>query len=211
MSDLNIKDIRTKLGVTQKQLAEKIGVSVNTIQNWEYGGTIPKSKYPILSKILESEPHIEQQQFFGGNQESSHVEDVYASLPLIPIDAVAGFPVSDNAGILFQDCECYNVPEFVSKGAQFLIRVSGSSMYPKYSNGDLLACKKIDEITFFQWGKVYVLDTRQGALVKRIFEDKDNEDNIICHSDNHDNYPDFKLPKVEIRSLSIVIGVIRLD
>lgn len=134
-----------------------------------------------------------------------------ASLPLIPIDAVAGFPGEDKNGIAIEQCECYCVPEFADKGAQFLIRVSGSSMYPKYSNGDILACRKIESITFFQWGKVYVMDTCQGALVKRIFEDKDDKDNVICHSDNHDNYPDFKLPKSEIRSLSIVLGVIRME
>lgn len=133
------------------------------------------------------------------------------SLPLIPIEAVAGFPTIDIEGVRLEDCEHYNVPDFIAKGAQYLIRVSGSSMYPKYSNGDILACRKIDSVTFFQWGKVYVLDTNQGALVKRLFEDKENKDNVICRSDNHANYPDFSVPKSEIRSLSIVIGVIRLD
>lgn len=133
------------------------------------------------------------------------------SLPLIPIEAVAGFPGDDETGVKLVDCEQYHVPEFVAKGAQFLIRVSGSSMYPKYSNGDILACRKIDSVTFFQWGKVYVLDTNQGALVKRLFEDEENQNNVVCHSDNHENYPNFKIPKSEIRSLSIVLGVIRLE
>lgn len=133
------------------------------------------------------------------------------SLPLIPIEAVAGFPGDDETGVKLVDCEQYHVPEFVAKGAQFLIRVSGSSMYPKYSNGDILACRKIESITFFQWGKVYVMDTNQGALVKRLFEDEENQNNVVCHSDNHENYPNFKIPKSEIRSLSIVLGVIRLE
>ena len=38
-----------------------VGVSVNTIQNWESGGTIPKSKHPILQS-LTANPHI----VFGG-------------------------------------------------------------------------------------------------------------------------------------------------
>lgn len=57
MTDLDIKNLRTKLGITQKQLAEMVGVSVNTIQNWESGGTIPKSKHPILGSIIAS-PHV---------------------------------------------------------------------------------------------------------------------------------------------------------
>ncbi len=61
MNDLNIKDLRTKLGLTQRQFAELVGVSVNTIQNWESGGTIPKSKHPILRSLL-TKPHV----VFGG-------------------------------------------------------------------------------------------------------------------------------------------------
>lgn len=61
MNDLDIKQIRTKLGITQKQLAEMVGVSVNTIQNWESGGKIPKSKHPILMSLTHN-PHI----VFGG-------------------------------------------------------------------------------------------------------------------------------------------------
>lgn len=131
--------------------------------------------------------------------------------PLIPIEAVAGFGTGDNAGIKYEDCDHYIIPEFDARGMDFLIRVSGSSMYPKYSNGDVLACKKIHEITFFQWGKIYVIDSNQGALVKRLFEDKDNTENVICVSDNKENYPPFPLPKEEIRSLSIVLGVVRME
>lgn len=57
MNNLDIKKIRTMLGLTQKQLAETVGVSVNTIQNWESGGKIPKSKHPILQS-LTAKPHI---------------------------------------------------------------------------------------------------------------------------------------------------------
>lgn len=37
MNGLDIKDLRLKLGVTQRELAEMVGVSEKTVQNWEYG------------------------------------------------------------------------------------------------------------------------------------------------------------------------------
>lgn len=200
--------------VGQVKFAENVGLSRGFVNN------IVNSIQPkTLHKIAMYYPDLNTSWLLTGEGEmlkdsQSNVtvsEKPTASLPLIPIDAVAGFPGDDDTGVKLVDCEQYHVPEFVAKGAQFLIRVSGSSMYPKYSNGDILACRKIDSVTFFQWGKVYVMDTCQGALVKRIFEDKDDKDNVICHSDNHDNYPDFKLPKSEIRSLSIVLGVIRME
>lgn len=131
-------------------------------------------------------------------------------LPLIPISVVAGFSGTDNGGITLNDCTLYDVPEFAQAKADFLIRVSGSSMYPKYSSGDVLACRKINEITFIQWGKVYVIDSRQGQMVKRLMPAEGDDDNLMCVSDN-DKYPPFKLSKSEIRSLSIVVGVIRME
>jgi len=132
-------------------------------------------------------------------------------IPLIPIEAVAGFARGDMSGVMEYDVkEHYIVPEFEVQGVKYLIRVSGNSMYPKYSNGDILACKPIIDISFFQWGKAYVLDTDQGALVKRLFEGKDDT-SIECRSDNKEHYPAFQIPKLSIRSVSIVVGVIRLD
>lgn len=104
----------------------------------------------------------------------------------------------------------YSVPDFATSKAEFLIRVGGDSMYPRYSSGDVLACRKIDEITFVQWGKIYVIDSRQGAMVKRLFPIEGDEQNLLCKSDN-DKYPPFKLPKSEILSLSIVIGGISIE
>ncbi len=132
------------------------------------------------------------------------------SIPLIPIEAVAGWNGIDQEGVLIADCTHYQVPEFIEAGAEYLIRVSGSSMYPKYSNGDILACRRVPEITFFQWGKIYVIDSIQGAMVKRLFQCDTNPDNVLCKSDNP-NYPPFELPKSEIRSLSVVVGVVRLE
>ena len=214
----SVKD-RIMLFISQSGLTKSVFERKSGLSNGYLNQLRNTPKEDKISNILKAYPEINRVWLLTGEGEmlkDSQInvtvsEKPTASLPLIPIDAVAGFPGEDKNGIAIEQCECYCVPEFADKGAQFLIRVSGSSMYPKYSNGDILACRKIESITFFQWGKVYVMDTCQGALVKRIFEDKDNKDNVICHSDNHDNYPDFKLPKSEIRSLSIVLGVIRME
>lgn len=133
-----------------------------------------------------------------------------AGVPLIPIDAIAGIPAGEDIGIRFIDCTRYVIPEFANLNVEYMIRVSGSSMYPKYSNGDVLACRRIQDVLFFQWGKIYVIDSSQGPLVKRVFQDED-PDRILLVSDNKEHYPPFSIPKSDIRSLSIVLGVIRLE
>ena len=131
-------------------------------------------------------------------------------IPLIPLDAVAGFPAESGGGVRLEDCERYVIPEFENKGANFLIRVSGDSMVPLYYSGDLLACRKITDIRFFQWGTVYVLETSQGVLVKRVQESVDHADSILCVSENSSVHHPFLLPRDDIRSLSTIVGLVRL-
>lgn len=154
----------------------------------------------------DNEKLIEAHKTFGGSAKSSNKQK---GIPLIPIDAVAGFPSDDNDGVYMEDCEHYSIPEFEAKGANFLIRVSGDSMHPLYENGDIIACRKISDILFFQWGGIYVLDTSQGALVKRVEEAEDDKESILCISENP-RFKPFRLPKSDIRSLSTIVGLIRL-
>lgn len=128
-------------------------------------------------------------------------------IPLIPVEAMAG-ALSGEQTVLEYECERYVVPVF--KGADFLIPVKGSSMYPKYSSGDIVACRRVPMSgLFFQWNKVYVIDTDQGALIKRIKPGSDKE-HVLIVSDN-EKYDPFELPIASIYAVALVIGVIRLE
>jgi predicted transcriptional regulator len=52
MTSEEAKTLRSLLGLTQQELAEKIGVSFRTIQNYEAGGVIPPAKQKLLSGML---------------------------------------------------------------------------------------------------------------------------------------------------------------
>ncbi len=132
-----------------------------------------------------------------------------SQLPMLPFSAVAGFLAENNSG--FEKAEMFTVPAFLAKGADFLIRVEGDSMYPRYANGEILAVRTIKDPTFFQWGKVYVLSTHQGCIVKRLFPDPQNETAIVCHSENTENYPDYKITKDDIINVGVVVGHIGIE
>ena len=51
MNALDVKNIRKKLGWTQRQLAEALCVDVRTVQNWEAGKVIPVTKTEILHEM----------------------------------------------------------------------------------------------------------------------------------------------------------------
>ena len=52
MRNYNVKEIRALGGKTQKELADKLGVSRNTIVLWEAEKTKPRLEYAIKLKEL---------------------------------------------------------------------------------------------------------------------------------------------------------------
>lgn len=204
-------------GISVRNFEQKISVSNGLIARFLAKNTSIQSE--VVSKICDIFQDLNPNWLLTGKGEmilteenvpTRNKETKIKTLPLIPFDALAGIPSIDNIGVSFAECEQYAIPEFIARGVDFLIRVSGSSMYPKYSNGDILACTIIRDILFFQWGKVYVIDSSQGVLVKRIFK-SEKENCILLVSDNKERYPAFDFPTADIRTLALVAGVIRLE
>ncbi len=125
--------------------------------------------------------------------------------PRIPYTAAAGSITNAVEGVTESQCEQIPViPTFPNY--DFTIIIKGDSMEPKYEGGDEVACKRVDGTSFIQWGKVHVLDTSQGIVIKRIYEDGDK---IKCVSYNPE-YPPFSIDKSEIYSISLVVGLLRI-
>ncbi len=142
-------------------------------------------------------------------KDTAPYKEDYAGIPLIPIDAMAGFGEGD-IHVMDYETSMYKVPEFEELRTDFMIRVKGSSMYPKYSSGDTVACKKLNiSDMFFQWNKVYVLSTEQGAIIKRVKKGSDDE-HILLVCENP-SYEPFELHLSQIYAIAIVIGVIRME
>ena len=129
-------------------------------------------------------------------------------IPLVSMEAAAGFGTAEFA-IKDEDIQNrYMVPDF--NGIDFMIRVKGSSMYPKYSSGDIIACRILRESKFIQWNKCYVIATNeQGLLVKRLKKGSDDS-SLLAVSDNKE-YEPFEIPTAEITGIALVIGVIRME
>ena len=131
-------------------------------------------------------------------------------LPLVTQKAVAGFGNADFA-IREEDVkDYYVVPKFRYHQVDFMIEISGSSMYPKYNSGDVVACTILHDGSFIQWNKCHIVATReQGILCKRLMPGS-SDDCLKMVSDN-ENYPPFEVPKDEITGIALVVGVIRLE
>lgn len=89
-------------------------------------------------------------------------------------------------GVLLHNCEAVVSP---IENVDFAITVYGDSMAPEYPSGSRILIKKINPDLFIDWGKVYVLDTPNGVIVKEIHE-SNREGYVSCYSINPD--PKFK-------------------
>ncbi|WP_265460266.1 helix-turn-helix domain-containing protein [Enterococcus sp. HY326] len=64
----NIKRLRNMRGLTQDQLAKKVGVRYNSIQNYEGGVLTPKgNRLALLSEALEVTPELLKGELFQRN------------------------------------------------------------------------------------------------------------------------------------------------
>jgi hypothetical protein len=166
----------------------------------------------IVQKIFYTFPELNLNWLFSGvgpmlttkesRQTTEHV------LPLIPMEAFAGpgLPAYEDERVE----DFYTVSEF--KNSDFLIRVKGDSMVPKYNGGDIVACKKVElnNLYFLQWNRAYVIGTRsQGIMIKRVHP-SEKEGYIKCVSDNA-KYPPFDVPVDDIVQIALVNGAITLE
>lgn len=99
---------------------------------------------------------------------------------VIPTGARAGTLADFSISTEAYECERMVTP---IKGADFAIQVTGDSMSPEYPSGSVILIKKINEKAFIEWGKTYVLDTENGAVIKNVRR-TDNPEVIECVSLN---------------------------
>lgn len=201
-------------GVTRGVLAQNNGISEDNLTRFLAYASDVNPSWLITGRgdmLLDKQDFSIEQEIPEKKEENLPVaQQTYKTgtgIPLIPIEAMAGALTCEQT-VLEYECERYVVPVF--KGADFLIPVKGSSMYPKYSSGDIVACQRVPmSDLFFQWNKVYVIDTNQGALIKRIKPGSD-KDHVLLVSDN-EKYDPFELPYSAIHAVALVLGVIRLE
>lgn len=80
-------------------------------------------------------------------------------------------------------------------------------MMPEYKSGDIVACQDVTKATFLQWGRTFLLNTSQGVIIKKLYDDGDC---VKCVSVNDKEYPAFKIPKSEIYSIGLVVSSFRI-
>lgn len=131
-------------------------------------------------------------------------EEETPSVLVIPYGARGGTIGDFLEGVHEYDCEKITSP---IKGADYAMEVTGDSMSPEYPSGSRVLIKKVNPV-FIEWNEVYVLDTPNGAVIKRIRKTDDPEF-VECVSINP-AYQPYTVPVNFVRGWYRVLMVMSL-
>lgn len=186
------KEVREQLlekGIVLADLAEKLGISAQTL-NSRLNARYFKEEY--IKEIFD---------VTGITLLAPIANSGYVTY-LLPMSAMGGSLTGFAApGTGLKDCEKIISP---IENVDFAITVYGESMTPEYPSGSRVLIKKINPSLFIEWGKVYVLDTPNGVIIKEVLECKGKEGYIVCHSINP-KFADFEVPLSEIYGMYRVL------
>lgn len=88
----------------------------------------------------------------------------------------------------------------------FTIEVEGDSMMPRIETGDLLKCRRAGDRANPPIGKICVIDSKDGPVVKVIAGS--DEEGITLHSLNP-AYEDYRVEHANILGIAEVVGLVR--
>lgn len=178
MNKEEIIKIRKKLNLNQANFGKKLGVSYQTVSNWENGQVkIPSTKILAIEKL-----QADNEREGGEYPQQANSKDV-TMVRLFPAAAMGG-SFNDFVVSLKETDECEMIVSPV-RNVDGALTVLGESMAPEYPNGSRIFVKRINEQAFIEWGKVYVLDTCNGAVIKQVVQ-SDREGYVRCVSLNPD-------------------------
>jgi DNA-binding XRE family transcriptional regulator len=190
MSDIDVREIRKKLGLTQLAFAKKIGVSRDTIINYEKGETIPASKIEMLNNLLLNKKDVSILEIIEPQQ----------GVPYYDLDFTAGFlEVTNNQGT--KPDSYINHPFF--KGCDYVVRASGQSMAKVISHGDAIGLIKLNNWQdFFPFGEIYAIVTNDNFRMIKVITQGDSEEHYTLISKPTDGKKD-EFPPQQIKKSSI--------
>lgn len=182
-----IREKRNSLDLSQEELAKKIGYTYrSTVSKMELGETVFKPSMLVkLADALQTTPSW----LAGWDQDNNVIPEPIQTTVKIPVfgSVPAGVPVE-----AIEDIDGYlELPsEWLDHGDYIALRVSGSSMYPKYIDGDRIVVRLQSEAPSGSDAVVYV--NGYDATLKTIRHEADGSVSLIPKNPEYEtkNYPE---------------------
>jgi|GEM_PF-3312901 len=197
MNNLELKESRKKLGLTQTELANLIGrTSMRTVQNWELGvNKVPDHVVEIILKEIESRntPNFVN--------EPPADYSLIKGVPYYDVEFTSSFLELDNNQQTIPN-SYINHPFFT--GCDLVIRNSGQSMAKVIAHGDAIGLIRLyNWQEFFPFGEIYGIVTKDKYRMIKVITKGDDEDTYTLISKPTDSKKD-EFPNQQIKKSSIL-------
>ena len=200
----NLKFLRTKHELTQKQLAEKLGLKQAAIGAYEEErATPPLSCLLDLTKIFKVNLDLLVNHDLSRVQEKewkthyARGKDILAitvdkeekeNVELVPQKAYAGYVAGYQDSEFIKDLPKIRLPMLSRNATYRAFEIQGDSMLP-VQPGTIVFGEYIDNLSAIKNGKLYVLVLKDGIVLKRAFNFLDEEGKLLLVSDNRQYAP----------------------
>lgn len=188
MRSIELKKLREDAGLTQSQLAEKLEVSLRTVQNWEEGD----KELPILAGMKVS-AYFKDARITQNTQPIVVVDTKNEEvITTVPITAKAGYIRRYNDPEFIEDLPISILPEKKFRGLTTrAFQVEGPSMENTIKDKSWIYGTFVEQ-EYWELIKnhlVYILHIDDDIIIKRIHNKIKEAGIIVAYSDNSDFEP----------------------
>lgn len=201
----NLKFLRTQKGLTQKQLAEKLGLKQAAIGAYEEERATPPLSSLLditkifnvnldalvsqdLSKVSEKDRKAapsKGKEVLAITVDSNNKENV----ELVSQKASAGYLGGYQDPEFVKDLPKISLPVLPRNKTYRAFEIQGDSMLP-VQPGSIIFGEHVEDVGDIKNGKLYILVTKQDGIVfKRVFNFADDEGKLLAVSDNRQYQP----------------------
>ena len=217
-----LKLIRKALGLTQEQLAQRLGVGKTALSMIETGKARLSSRN---RNILVQELNVNPEWIETGKGEMFNADPALSasfgrgSEMAMPLQSVPLYSIEATAGLvpLFEQQSAHNPINYIHipnlpkcDGAVYVV---GDSMYPLLKSGDIVLYKQLHDLEDIFWGDMYLLsldvDGEEYVTIKYI-QRSEREGYVRLVSQNqHHAEKEVKISR--IRAIALVKASIRMN
>jgi transcriptional regulator with XRE-family HTH domain len=201
----NLKFLRTKHDLTQKQLAEKLGLKQAAIGAYEEERSTPPLSCLIdLTKIFKVNldllvnhdlSRVQEKEW--KSQQNSRGKEILAitvdreekeNVELVPQKAYAGYVAGYQDTEFIKDLPKIKLPMLSRNATYRAFEIQGDSMLP-VQPGTIVFGEYVDNLSGIKNGKLYILVLKDGIVLKRAFNFLNEEGKLLLVSDNRQYAP----------------------
>ena len=216
-----LKLIRKSLGMTQEQLAQRLGVGKAALSMVETGkaGLSSRNRHILVQEFNVNLDWIDSGQGRMFNVEPSMQPFLRRTDSSLPMQSVPLYSIEGSAGLvpLFTDQAQFTPVNYIHipnlPKCDGAIYVVGDSMYPLLKSGDIVLYKQLHDLRDIFWGDMYLLsmdiDGEEYITVKYI-QKSDREDYVKLVSQNP-HHADKEVSISRIRAIALVKASIRIN